>query len=114
METNMESEGVQSELTEGLAAPAVRALNNVGVETLAQLSKHSESDITKLHGIGSSALKLLKAKLKTKGLSFRQRAKAGDCSFRHRGRQAEFAGILKDLRDRHVATSFGRATNLFP
>jgi DNA-directed RNA polymerase alpha subunit len=73
METNMESEGVQSELTKGLAAPAVRALNNVGIETLAQLSKHFESDITKLHGIGSSALKLLKAKLKTKGLSFRQR-----------------------------------------
>jgi DNA-directed RNA polymerase alpha subunit len=73
METNIESKAVQSELTKRLAAPAVRALNNVGIETLAQLSKHSESDITKLHGIGSSALKVLKAKLKAKGLSFRQR-----------------------------------------
>jgi DNA repair protein RadC len=55
-----------------LAAPAQRALANAGIQNLKQLSKFSEAEIKRLHGIGPNALTQLRRALKAKGLSFRQ------------------------------------------
>jgi hypothetical protein len=53
-----------------LAAPARRALAAAGVERLEQLTKFSETEVSKWHGIGPNALKQLRAALSALGLSF--------------------------------------------
>jgi Bacterial RNA polymerase, alpha chain C terminal domain len=55
-----------------LSAPAHRALAGAGISNLKQLSKFTEADIKKLHGIGPNAIKELQAALKAKGLAFRK------------------------------------------
>lgn len=55
-----------------IAAPARRALEHAGVKTLVQLSKWSEEEILKLHGIGPSSLPKLRKALNSNGLSFRK------------------------------------------
>lgn len=54
-----------------IAAPARRALENAGIKTLKQLSKHSEKEISSLHGMGPNAITKLKVALKKEGLSFK-------------------------------------------
>ncbi len=53
-----------------LYAPARRALENANITTLKQLSTFSEKDILKLHGIGKTAIPLLKRELNKFGLTF--------------------------------------------
>ncbi len=53
-----------------ISAPARRALEYADIKTLKKLSKYSESDILKLHGIGKTALPILKKELKNAGLKF--------------------------------------------
>jgi len=53
-----------------LAAPAQRALAAAGYTSLTQLSKVSEAEVKKLHGIGPNAIKQLRRALSAKGLSF--------------------------------------------
>ena len=53
-----------------LGAPARRALENAGITTLVLLSKYSEKDILKLHGIGKSTIPILKQQLENAGLKF--------------------------------------------
>jgi len=53
-----------------LSQPAHRALAQAGYSRLDQLTKVSEGEIAKLHGIGPNALKQLRAALSAKGLSF--------------------------------------------
>lgn len=53
-----------------LSAPARRALENKGITTLKKLSKFSEAEILKLHGVGPSALPKLLRALEASGLSF--------------------------------------------
>ena len=55
-----------------LAAPARRALENAGIDTLIKLSKFRESDILNLHGIGPSAIPKLRPALKAKNLDFKK------------------------------------------
>ncbi|MAT41699.1 MAG: hypothetical protein CL609_05105 [Anaerolineaceae bacterium] len=55
-----------------LAKPAQRALQNAGIDDLEQLSKYTETEIAKLHGIGKNAILLLRQELNKKGLSFQQ------------------------------------------
>ena len=55
-----------------LSAPARRALENENISTLKQLSKFSEKEILKLHGIGPTAIPILKSALKKEGLSFQK------------------------------------------
>lgn len=55
-----------------LAAPARRALEGAGLNTLAKLSRVSESELLSLHGMGPGSLPKLRAQLKAKGLSFRK------------------------------------------
>lgn len=47
-----------------LAAPARRALENNGITTLKQLSKFTEKEILKFHGMGKSSIPKLKQALK--------------------------------------------------
>lgn len=55
-----------------LPAPAFRALHNAEIKTLKQLSKFSEKEIAGLHGMGPSAIKILKSELKKEGLTFKK------------------------------------------
>jgi hypothetical protein len=54
----------------GLSHPALRALANAGYSRLDQLSKVTESELGKLHGMGPSGIRQLRAALADKGLSF--------------------------------------------
>ena len=56
-----------------VAAPAKRALERENIVTLPQLSKYTEKELLKLHGIGPSSIPELKNALKEKGLSFRKK-----------------------------------------
>jgi hypothetical protein len=55
-----------------LGAPARRALENEGIDSLKKLSTYTEPEILKLHGMGPSSLPGLKNALKEKGLTFRK------------------------------------------
>ncbi|UVI29223.1 RNA polymerase alpha subunit C-terminal domain-containing protein [Paenibacillus spongiae] len=54
-----------------LSAPARRALEHNGITSLQLLSKFSEKEILKLHGMGPASLPKLRTALKEKGLSFK-------------------------------------------
>ncbi len=58
----------------GLAAPARRGLVDHGILRLSDLKKYSDQDLSKIHGIGSNALKTLKRA--------KQKAKKGNGSIR--------------------------------
>ena len=60
----------ESDLPNGLSAPARRALVGAGYLRLEQLSKVRETEIKQLHGIGPNALKQLRLALDAKGMSF--------------------------------------------
>ena len=54
-----------------LAAPARRALDSKGIKTIQQLAKFSEAEILALHGIGKSAIPILRSALDEQSLSFK-------------------------------------------
>lgn len=54
-----------------LAAPARRALENNNILSLEALSKFSEAEILKFHGIGKSSLPKLRKALADAGLVFK-------------------------------------------
>jgi hypothetical protein len=56
----------------GLGAPARRALEGQGITTLVKLSKWSERDLLKLHGIGPASLPKLRTALERAGLKFKE------------------------------------------
>ena len=58
------------ELPAKLARPAQRALAQAGITRLSQLSKMTETELAKLHGIGPNAIKLLRAALDAAGKAF--------------------------------------------
>jgi DNA-directed RNA polymerase alpha subunit len=55
-----------------LSAPARRALENAGIKTIEQLSKKTEAEILKFHGMGPGSLPKLRNALKAKELSFKR------------------------------------------
>ena len=55
-----------------LSAPARRALEGAGIKTLLQLSKFTEKEILRLHGVGPASLPTLRRALTTNGLSFKK------------------------------------------
>jgi predicted RecB family nuclease len=55
-----------------LSAPARRALEGAGIKTLLQLSKSTEKEILRLHGVGPASLPTLRRALATNGLSFKK------------------------------------------
>lgn len=56
----------------GVSGPALRALHGAGVKSLRDLSKWSEADLARLHGMGPKALGALKAAMDAEGLKFRR------------------------------------------
>ena len=54
-----------------LGAPARRALENNGIKTLKKLSKFSEKEILKLHGMGPGSIPKLRNALKAERLNFK-------------------------------------------
>jgi DNA-directed RNA polymerase alpha subunit len=58
-----------------LAKPGQRALAEVGIENIEQLSKFTEAEIMELHGIGKNGMNRLKTTLAEKGLSFVHKSK---------------------------------------
>ena len=54
-----------------LAAPARRALQGAGYTRLEDLTKLTESEVMKLHGMGANAMQVLRTALAERGLSFR-------------------------------------------
>jgi DNA-directed RNA polymerase alpha subunit len=61
----------ESDLPKELAQPARRALTEAGYLRLEQLTKVSEADVKRLHGMGPKALDVLRRALAAKGLSFK-------------------------------------------
>ncbi len=59
------------EFPRSLGRPANSALVNVGITTLAQLSKYSEKELLGIHGVGPKAVNILKEELAKKGLSLK-------------------------------------------
>lgn len=55
-----------------LSAPAKRALENAGIDSLENLSKWTESNLLKLHGIGPSSIPKLKSALEEAKLEFQK------------------------------------------
>ena len=60
-----------SDLPSRLAKPAQRALSSAGIHNLTDLCRFTESEISRLHGIGPNALELLRRALAEMGLSFK-------------------------------------------
>ena len=54
-----------------LSAPAHRALAAAGVKNLKDLTKFSEAEVKKWHGIGPNAVDQLQRAMMEQGLSFR-------------------------------------------
>lgn len=57
-------------LLKKLAKPAQRAIQNLGVTTIEDLTKYSEKEILELHGIGKNAMNSIKLTLNESGLTF--------------------------------------------
>ncbi len=55
-----------------LGSPARRALEREGITTLNKLSKLTEANALKLHGLGQSSIPILRRALKDSGLKFRK------------------------------------------
>ncbi len=62
----------ESDFPKGLSQPALRALHGAGIQNLEQLSKFSEAEIKKLHGIGSNAVSKLRDAIQAKGMGFKE------------------------------------------
>lgn len=56
-----------------LPAPARRAAENAGINTLKQLSMWSATDLLKLHGMGPASIPILRKALKAGGLLLRKK-----------------------------------------
>ncbi|MBK8981117.1 MAG: hypothetical protein IPM38_02070 [Ignavibacteria bacterium] len=54
-----------------LSAPARRALESNNIVSLSELSKYSEVEILKLHGIGKASIPLLREALASEGMKFK-------------------------------------------
>ena len=67
------SEQSESDLPVNLSQPAQRALAGAGIKNLKQLTKFSQAEIKRLHGIGPNAMKQLNEALAAKGYSFAEK-----------------------------------------
>ena len=59
-------------LQQNIGNPARSALAEAGITRLGQLTKISEKELLKLHGVGPKATRLLREALAIRGLSFAQ------------------------------------------
>lgn len=56
-----------------ISAPARRALESKGIDSLRKLSEYSEEELLHLHGFGPGSIPKLRQALKTGKLSFRKK-----------------------------------------
>lgn len=70
-EVDEQTAAIQDHFPRGVSKPALRALLAAGYQRLEQLTKISERDLLKLHGMGPKAVRILRAELKAQGLDFR-------------------------------------------
>ena len=63
----------KADFLNSIAAPAKRALEHEGIDTLLKLSKFTEKEILQLHGMGPGTIPKLKKALTEKRLSFRKK-----------------------------------------
>jgi hypothetical protein len=54
-----------------IGAPATRALADIGITRLSQLTEHRAADLLKLHGMGPRAMAILRESLADRGLALR-------------------------------------------
>ncbi len=66
----MKTSEPKSDFPQNIGTPARQALENAGYSKLKQLTKVTESDLSKLHGMGPKALRILRETLEAKGMSF--------------------------------------------
>ena len=66
----------QSEFPTKLSKPAQRALAGAGYTHLEQLTKVTEAELMKLHGMGPKAMGQLRLAMADKGLAFADSSKA--------------------------------------
>lgn len=59
-----------SDLPEGLAKPARRALAGAGIQRLEQLTRMSEGEVLRLHGMGPKAMRQIREALADRDQSF--------------------------------------------
>lgn len=59
----------------GLSNPAINALEHAGYHTLEQLTTVTEKTVLGLHGMGPKGIRILRAALAERGLSFAQEKK---------------------------------------
>lgn len=67
------SEEMQNKFGEefpSIGAPAFRALDVIGIHSLADVTKYTEKELLALHGFGPKALGILSKALLEKGLAF--------------------------------------------
>ena len=86
-----------------LSAPARRALSGAGYTRLDQLTQVSESDLSKLHGMGPAAIKALSAALDERGLSFN----TADVSYAWIDELDPIQGFLEGFTFRRVGAELG-------
>lgn len=55
-----------------LSSPARNALVHEGIDTLKKLSKYTEKEILKIHGIGPASIPIMRTSLEEIGLSFKE------------------------------------------
>ena len=55
-----------------LSSPARNALIHEGIDTLQELTKYTEKELLKLHGIGPASMPSMRASLEEAGLSFKK------------------------------------------
>ena len=70
-----QSDIISTESLKGFSQPAERALANIGVTRLSQLTKYTAKEILNLHGMGPKGIRVLQAALKERGLSFKPEKK---------------------------------------
>lgn len=62
----------ESDFPQGIGNPARNALEHAGYTKLRQLTKVTETELARLHGMGPKALGILQEALKAKGWTFKQ------------------------------------------
>jgi hypothetical protein len=60
----------ESDLPDGLAAPARRALAQAGYTRIDQFTELTEAEVRQLHGMGPKAMQQIRLALAAKGRSF--------------------------------------------
>ena len=56
----------------GMSGPSLRALQNAGIRSMADVARWTEADLAQLHGMGPKVMGILEAALEADGKGFRR------------------------------------------